>query len=266
MSSLQSSSLQSSSSSLSSCSRTTQESSTSSTSQRVHRQVSEMTTMSSSELQNLQQQQQQLHHRLTGCGDNVESVEPEVTAYHCSGHVAPVDGADPLVTFPESPPVLVSNLSPLLHHATAARPKPVRIAAASTASAMDGQQKFASAAERRVSTSKLVKEAYESCSSSSSSSSSTVSDSQDVLQSLHHGDVLKHHAANTIRARLTGTIADHEKTEKTLNKVQVWCKRINYFSNPRNVFPHLKTNIGTREIITRSVLFIYSRGKKNTSV
>lgn len=95
---------------------------------------------------------------------------------------------------------------------------------------MDGQQKFASAAERHVSTSKLVKEAYESCSSSSSSSSSTVSDSQqDVLQSLHHGDVLKHHATNTIRSRLTGTMADHEKTEKTLNKLQVWQKRLNYF-------------------------------------
>uniref|UniRef100_A0A2S2NWH4 ADP-ribosyl cyclase/cyclic ADP-ribose hydrolase n=1 Tax=Schizaphis graminum TaxID=13262 RepID=A0A2S2NWH4_SCHGA len=188
-------------------------SSTSSTSSSLkhvlHRQVSEMTT-TSSELQNSQLLQQRI---LMDSGD-VSAVNATTTD---DADCSLVDGTDPLVTFPESPPVLVSNVSPLMHVSTT-RPKPVRVA-------VDGRLKHpaattAATTERRVSTSKLVQEAYESSSSSSSSStSSTVSDSQDVL----NGDVHKLHAANTIRAKLAGTIgstiADHD-TETALNKLQ----------------------------------------------
>jgi len=201
-------------SSSSSSSRMESSSSTSSTSSSLkhvlHRQVSEMTT-TSSELQNSQLLQQRI---LMDSGD-VSAVNATSTDdVDCNL----VDGTDPLVTFPESPPVLVSNVSPLMHVSTT-RPKPVRVA-------VDGRLKHpaattAATTERRVSTSKLVQEAYESSSSSSSSStSSTVSDSQDVL----NGDVHKLHAANTIRAKLAGTIgstiADHD-TETALNKLQV---------------------------------------------
>lgn len=190
-------------------------SSSSSTSQHVlHRQVSEMTT-TSSELQNSQLLQQRI---LMDSGD-VTAVNATVNEdADCCNPV--VDGADPLVTFPESPPVLVSNVSPLLH-ASATRPKPVRVAV------QDGRLKHPAAAtaaattERRVSTSKLVQEAYES-SSSSSSTSSTVSDSQEVLH--QHGDVRKLHAANAIRARLAGTIGStiaNRETETAMSKLQV---------------------------------------------
>jgi len=175
----------------------------------LHRQVSEMTT-TSSELQNSQLLQQRI---LMDSGD-VSGINATTTDdADCSS----VDGTDPLVTFPESPPVLVSNVSPLMHASTT-RPKPVRVT-------VDGRLKHpaavatAATTERRVSTSKLVQEAYES-SSSSSSTSSTVSDSQEVL----NGDVRKLHAANAIRAKLAGTIgstiADSD-TETALNKLQV---------------------------------------------
>ncbi|CAH1713690.1 unnamed protein product [Aphis gossypii] len=174
----------------------------------LHRQVSEMTT-TSSELQNSQLLQQRI---LMDNGD-VSGINATTTDdADCSS----VDGTDPLVTFPESPPVLVSNVSPLMHASTT-RPKPVRVT-------VDGRLKHpaavatAATTERRVSTSKLVQEAYES-SSSSSSTSSTVSDSQEVL----NGDVRKLHAANAIRAKLAGTIgstiADSD-TETALNKLQ----------------------------------------------
>lgn len=194
--------------------------SSSTSSQRMHRQISEMTSTSSSELQNSQLLQQRLQMENAAVADVAD-----VTDLHMHRRPSTDIGGgsgDPLVTFPESPPVLVSNVSPL-QHASAARPKPLRVNAAAAA---DGQQAYAassSATERRVSTSsKLVKEAYESSSSNSSSCSSTVSDTQDVLQSFNHGaaDVRKLHAANAIRARLSGTIADHG-TEKTLNRLQV---------------------------------------------
>lgn len=170
-------------------------------------------TTTSSELQNSQLLQQ----RILMDGGDVTAVNSAVAEdVDCCN---PVDGADPLVTFPESPPVLMSNVSPL-SHASATRPKPVRVAV------QDGRLKHpaattAATTERRVSTSKLVQEAYES-SSSSSSTSSTVSDSQEVLH--QHGDVRKLHAANAIRARLAGTIGSsiaNRETETALNKLQV---------------------------------------------
>ncbi|CAI6364556.1 unnamed protein product [Macrosiphum euphorbiae] len=119
-------------------------SSSSSSSQHVlHRQVSEMMT-TSSELQNSQLLQQ----RILMDGGDVTAVNSAVAedADCCN----PVDGADPLVTFPESPPVLMSNVSPLLN-ASATRPKPVRV------TVQDARLKHPAAAtaattERRVST------------------------------------------------------------------------------------------------------------------
>lgn len=184
-----------------------------------------MTTTSSEQLQNSQLLQQvQLQHVQDRCGDVGDADIADRMHHHLHHVPAPTDGAgDPLVTFPESPPVLVTNVSPMHHVQSTVRPKPVKTVAAPVT--VDGSlQKYATASERRVSTSKLVKEAYESSSSSSSSSSSlsTVADSQDVLQSLHHAaDVRKIQAANAIRSRLAGTIVDHGTTEKTLNKLQV---------------------------------------------
>lgn len=164
----------------------------------MHRQLMSeemMSTTSSTLSSELQNSQQQLLRRLD---DAVVADQSTVAA------------EDPLVTFPESPPVLVSDVSPLLRASPAARPKPLRVAVPTSA-----------AEQRRVSTSsKTVKEAYE---SSSSSSSSTVSDTQDVLQSLHHGgaDARKRHAANNLRARLAGTIVDYNTSENALNTLQV---------------------------------------------
>lgn len=186
-------------------------STTSSVSQRVHRQLlSEMSSTSSLSSSELQNSQQLLHHRLAD--DGILAAADEDSHHRGRVHSAqPTSTAvtdDPLVTFPESPPVLVSNVSPMLNASTA-RPKPVRIVAA-TSNAVDEQ--------RHVSKSKLVKEAYES--SSSSSSNSTISDSQDtMLQSLHLGgaDVRKLHAANVLRNKL----ADYGASKNALNNFKV---------------------------------------------
>lgn len=183
-------------------------STTSSVSQRVHRQLLSEISSSSSELQNTQQL---LHHRLAD--DGILAAADEDSHHRGRVHCAqPTSTAavtdDPLVTFPESPPVLVSNVSPMLNASTA-RPKPVRIVAA-TSNAVDEQ--------RHVSKSKLVKEAYES--SSTSSSNSTISDSQDaMLQSLHLGgaDVRKLHTANALRNKL----ADYGTSKNALNNFKV---------------------------------------------
>lgn len=242
-SSLQQSSSSSLQSSLSSsCSSRLMESS-SSTSQHVLHQVSETTTTSSSSSSELQNSSSELLEQVQlqknpgagagagGCGGIVGDAVDVHTERHCpvtaaDGVGAPCSAADaadhPLVTFPESPPVLISKVSPLLQAQPAAHPKPVRMPQACAANG--GQFKYGGPAERHVSsTSKVVKEEYEASSSSSSSScSSTVSDSQDVLQSLHHADLRKLHAANAIRARLTGTMAERGADSSTaLNKLQV---------------------------------------------
>ncbi|XP_050531606.1 NAD(+) hydrolase sarm1 isoform X2 [Daktulosphaira vitifoliae] len=179
----------------SNCSRIASSSSSSSSTQRVHRQVSEMTTTSSSsELQ----KSSSTASSMLGFGGSIDEIDHSASGSVCG---------DPLVTFPDSPPVLVSNAAPSL-----TRPSPMKIVTS------DGQTY---STERRVSSSKTVKEAFESSSSSSSSSSSTSNAVAAESQEAIHSDVRfqeKLAAANTLRTRLN--MEDISSAEKNFNKLQ----------------------------------------------